>query len=71
MLVSYQVGVIGFEPTAPRSQSECSTKLSYTPLKGVNAPQIQFDEPFVVFAVPDTPYLAVTVAEYFFLVGSV
>ena len=24
--------MIGFEPTAPRSQSECSTKLSYIPL---------------------------------------
>ena len=25
------VGVAGFEPTAPRSQSECATKLRYTP----------------------------------------
>ena len=27
-----QVGMIGFEPTATRSQSECSTKLSYIPV---------------------------------------
>ena len=27
-----QIGVKGFEPSATRSQSECSTKLSYTPL---------------------------------------
>ena len=26
------IGAIGFEPTATRSQSECSTKLSYAPL---------------------------------------
>ena len=26
------VGVAGFEPTAPRSQSECATKLRHTPL---------------------------------------
>src|SRR4029453_5292754 len=26
------VGVAGFEPTAPRSQSECATKLRYTPV---------------------------------------
>jgi hypothetical protein len=26
-----QVGVAGFEPTAPRSQSECATKLRHTP----------------------------------------
>ena len=25
------IGVIGFEPTAPASQKQCSTKLSYTP----------------------------------------
>ncbi|MDT7594818.1 MAG: hypothetical protein QOJ06_364 [Pseudonocardiales bacterium] len=25
------VGVAGFEPTAPRSQSECATKLRHTP----------------------------------------
>jgi hypothetical protein len=25
------VGVTGFEPAAPRSQSECATKLRYTP----------------------------------------
>ena len=31
MLVSYQVGVIGFEPTASASQRRRSTKLSYTP----------------------------------------
>src|SRR5439155_24747129 len=29
------VGVAGFEPTAPRSQSECATKLRHTP--GVTA----------------------------------
>jgi hypothetical protein len=29
--VSDVVGVAGFEPTAPRSQSECATKLRYTP----------------------------------------
>jgi hypothetical protein len=27
----YLVGVAGFEPTAPRSQSECATKLRHTP----------------------------------------
>lgn len=26
-----QVGVAGFEPTAPRTQSECATKLRHTP----------------------------------------
>ncbi len=26
------VGVAGFEPTAPRSQSECATKLRHTPM---------------------------------------
>ena len=26
------VGVTGFEPVATRSQAECSTKLSYTPV---------------------------------------
>ena len=26
------IGMIGFEPTTPRSQSECSTKLSYVPM---------------------------------------
>ena len=26
------VGVTGFEPAAPRSQSECATKLRYTPV---------------------------------------
>ena len=26
------VGVAGFEPTAPRSQSECATKLRHTPV---------------------------------------
>jgi hypothetical protein len=29
------VGVTGFEPAAPRSQSECATKLRYTPCPGV------------------------------------
>ncbi len=29
--VLHLVGVAGFEPTAPRSQSECATKLRYTP----------------------------------------
>ena len=29
------VGVAGFEPTAPRSQSECATKLRHTPSQGV------------------------------------
>ena len=29
------VGVAGFEPTAPRSQSECATKLRHTPSGGV------------------------------------
>ena len=29
---SHLVGVAGFEPTAPRSQSECATKLRHTPL---------------------------------------
>ena len=28
---SDRVGVAGFEPTAPRSQSECATKLRHTP----------------------------------------
>jgi hypothetical protein len=28
----YLVGVAGFEPTAPRSQSECATKLRHTPV---------------------------------------
>jgi hypothetical protein len=28
------VGVAGFEPTAPRSQSECATKLRHTPSQG-------------------------------------
>jgi hypothetical protein len=28
---AYLVGVAGFEPTAPRSQSECATKLRHTP----------------------------------------
>jgi hypothetical protein len=28
------VGVAGFEPTAPRSQSECATKLRHTPCTG-------------------------------------
>jgi hypothetical protein len=27
----FPVGVAGFEPTAPRSQSECATKLRHTP----------------------------------------
>ena len=30
--VHHLVGVAGFEPTAPRSQSECATKLRHTPL---------------------------------------
>ena len=30
--VDHLVGVAGFEPTAPRSQSECATKLRHTPL---------------------------------------
>jgi hypothetical protein len=29
------VGVAGFEPTAPRSQSECATKLRHTPSGGL------------------------------------
>lgn len=29
------VGVAGFEPTAPRSQSECATKLRHTPSPAV------------------------------------
>ena len=29
------VGVAGFEPTAPRSQSECATKLRHTPVHRV------------------------------------
>ncbi len=29
------VGVAGFEPTAPRSQSECATKLRHTPSRAV------------------------------------
>ena len=29
------VGVAGFEPTAPRSQSECATKLRHTPSSAV------------------------------------
>ena len=29
------VGVAGFEPTAPRSQSECATKLRHTPSERV------------------------------------
>ena len=28
------VGVEGFEPSAPRPQTECSTRLSYTPTRG-------------------------------------
>ena len=32
----YGIGVIGFEPTAPASQKQCSTKLSYTPLVLIN-----------------------------------
>ena len=27
------VGVVGFEPTTTRSQSECATRLRYTPVK--------------------------------------
>lgn len=30
-LMKYMVGVIGFEPTAPASRTQCSTSLSYTP----------------------------------------
>jgi hypothetical protein len=30
-MIVYSVGVAGFEPTAPRSQSECATKLRHTP----------------------------------------
>src|SRR5690606_25137074 len=30
------VGVAGFEPTAPRSQSECATKLRHTPWRGAS-----------------------------------
>src|SRR5689334_4914293 len=30
-VVGELVGVAGFEPTAPRSQSECATKLRHTP----------------------------------------
>ncbi len=29
------VGVTGFEPVAPRSQSECATKLRHTPSTAV------------------------------------
>ncbi len=29
------VGVTGFEPVAPRSQSECATKLRHTPCSAV------------------------------------
>ena len=29
------VGVTGFEPVAPRSQSECATKLRHTPCGAV------------------------------------
>jgi hypothetical protein len=29
---TFSVGVAGFEPAAPRSQSECATKLRHTPL---------------------------------------
>jgi hypothetical protein len=29
------VGVTGFEPVAPRSQSECATKLRHTPCRAV------------------------------------
>ncbi|MCZ4500507.1 MAG: hypothetical protein JWQ74_3062 [Marmoricola sp.] len=32
------VGVAGFEPTAPRSQSECATKLRHTP--GADSPSV-------------------------------
>ena len=32
VIICMQIGVTGFEPTAARSQSGCSTKLSYTPL---------------------------------------
>ena len=32
---SRDVGVTGFEPAAPRSQSECATKLRYTPRANV------------------------------------
>jgi hypothetical protein len=32
------VGVAGFEPTAPRSQSECATKLRHTPFAPSGAP---------------------------------
>ena len=35
VVASCVVGVAGFEPTAPRSQSECATKLRYTPSVGV------------------------------------
>ncbi len=31
----YLVGVAGFEPTTPRSQSECATKLRHTPSPAV------------------------------------
>jgi hypothetical protein len=31
----YLVGVTGFEPVAPRSQSECATKLRHTPCSAV------------------------------------
>jgi hypothetical protein len=43
------VGVAGFEPTAPRSQSECATKLRHTPgangvsLRAAQAPPPTFN----------------------------
>jgi hypothetical protein len=35
----FLVGVAGFEPTAPRSQSECATKLRHTP--GADRPSVR------------------------------
>ncbi len=31
LIFKMMVGAVGFEPTTPRSQTECSTRLSHTP----------------------------------------
>ncbi len=41
----FLVGVAGFEPTAPRSQSECATKLRHTP--GADGGQVYGDGPLL------------------------
>ena len=57
------VGVAGFEPTAPRSQSECATKLRHTPWRGASVRAVALGRRFDTTAGGSCPSRSLPAAE--------